>query len=212
MDRQEALKALTRAGKRRDAIETIEKWCRKAEDRYKHTESDTTRTTEYRRWALAVDFTQINNGLTDELVSMAQRVVSVDQGDAQKVFGIDGISGDKATLIISRRDAGDRVSKIQNRGELLEMLDRATRSGDEVMARAVAERALEIKDAKALERFAEARPHLDSAVTRLWKAERQEEDGGMAFTMALMALRPAELHNMPIGTIESLAYNEPVGA
>ena len=176
MNRQDAIKVLLRAGKRSDLIDAIARKAESAARGYAEIREDASRTDDYKRWALAVAASQANRALNDELEKMASRVVVHDRDDAGRVFGTVGISGDPASLVISRRDAGDRVAEISKTGELRDLLARATRSGDEVLARAVAERALEMGDAKTLEKFAEDRPNLDAAVERLWKAERADDD------------------------------------
>lgn len=213
MDRQEALKILVKGGKGRDAMAVIEKWADRSAAEYEEIRADATRTDDYKRWVLAARCTQINRAITDELADMARGVVLNDRNDAKSVFGVADLPGDAGSLVVSRRDAGDRVSSIPKAGELRTMLERATRSGDEVLARAVAERALELRDADTLNRFTEDRPRLEGAVERLWKAEQAEKDGGLQFTVALMGTRPKEFAGTTMGSIEALAHNgEPVGA
>ena len=55
------------------------------------------------------------------------------------MFGIDGIRGtDRASLAASYRDAQDRAASVKSTEQAASLLDRAMRSGDEPLARAVA--------------------------------------------------------------------------
>lgn len=167
MNRAEAMKKLVKAGKGEEVREVIDRWSKRAEGKFQEIRSDSSRTDGYKQWAMAVTSKQIRASMDDELERMASRVVSLDRDDADRVLGVHGIKGDPASLVISRRDAGDRVASIADGAELRSLLARATRSGDEVLARAVAERALEMQSAETLNQFCADRPHLDSAVERL---------------------------------------------
>lgn len=176
MERQDAIKALTRAGRAKDVAQMIDEEADKASQAFKEVRADTTRTDDYKRWLLAVASHRANRALNEKLEEAAKRVVSTDRNDAEKVFGVRGINGDAASLVISRRDAGDRVAEITSPQELRGLLTRATRTGDEVLARAIAERAMEIEDTATLHQFIADRPELDAPVERLWKAERASQD------------------------------------
>ena len=206
MKRQDAIKTLAKAGKSKDVREVIDRYNQRADNQFRQIRSDAGRTDEYKKWAMAVASTQIRRSLDTELEQMASRVVATDRGDAEQVFGTRGLPGDPASLVISRRDAGDRVAGINDGKELRTLLARATRSGDEVLARAVAERALEMQSAETLNKFAEDRPHLDSAVERLWNSERAASDT-FGLTVGLMGLRPQELGDMSFDSIDALARN-----
>jgi hypothetical protein len=212
MDRQEAMKTLVQAGRHDDVRSAIDRRVQSAAAEYAGIRANPAWSEDYKRWALAVACTQHNRSLTEDLVKMAKNAVISDRGDAERVFGVSGLSGDAASLSISRRDAGDRVANVSKPDELQTLLARATRSGDEVMARAVAERALEIGDAKTLEKFAEDRPHLDSAVERLWEAQRREDSGTMEFAIPMAGLKPSEFGSDGFGSIEAVAQREPGAA
>lgn len=211
MNRQEAIRALVLAGKTEAVEQLIAKKVAEARTRYDDVRADDTRTEEYRRRELAQNFEAFNDGLTDELVKMAGTSVRTDRVDAGGVFGVDGLPGDEASLVISRRDAGDRVAGITDPEELRDLLARATRQGDEVLARAVAERAFENHDSKTLSKFVEARPHLEDAAVRLWDARLREDravDVGWQASIMLSELRPEELNGMSIDVIRSLASDD----
>ncbi|MDT0201349.1 hypothetical protein [Nocardioides sp. AE5] len=196
----EARRKLVKAGKSKEASEIIQRWVNKANAAYDEIRSDSTISEEYRLKSLAVVSIQHRRALEDEIISLAERTVLTDRDDAQKVFGIAGIPGDQATLVISRRDAGDRVATIARGEELRELLARATRTGDEVMARAIAERALEMGSADTLNQFTADRPEMDSAVERLWNMERRRGDA-MALTVAMVGMKPAELEGRSLEAV-----------
>lgn len=204
MERQDAIKKLLKAGKREQVVETIDRHVTQAARAYQEIRNDPTRNEDYKRWSLAVSANRVNRSLTEELVREAGRVVVTDRDDVDRVFGTHGLAGDSASLVISRRDAGDRVAGITSPDELRALLARATRTGDEVLARASAERAMEIRDTKTLHQFLEDRPHLDDAVQRLWNSE-QASDNTMGIAFQLSGLRPSELGDLSFGSIENLA-------
>lgn len=206
MNRSEAVKALARAGKGSEVQEVIDKWNQVAAQRYAEIRNDRSRTEDYKRWLLAVACSQVGKSLDDELVKMGSRAVAADRDDAERVFGVRGVSGDAASLVISRRDAGDRASAVSNGADLRDLLARATRSGDEVLARAVAERAMEMQNTDTLHQFVRDRPQLDGAVERLWNAERAGRDV-FAINVGLTGLKPEELGSTSFDSIEAMAHS-----
>ncbi|HEX2577808.1 MAG TPA: hypothetical protein VHK88_15765 [Aquihabitans sp.] len=201
----QALYKLNAAGKADDALAAIRKHSDSLERVCKEIRNDNTRTESHKRWRMAVVSSQARLGTDHDLHRLAAGVTLTDRGDAARVFGVEGLPGDAATLVISRRDAADRVAKITDRNELRALLAQATRTGDEVLARAVAERAMAERDDKTLHAFCDDRPALDSAVERLWKSGAAEPGVPMELTMQLGALAPPELQGMSSGSIASLA-------
>jgi len=211
MDTIDAIKTLNAAGKGTEVMELLQKEAGSAARTYEQIRSDGMYSDEARQWQLAVAYVQRRHRIDRELADKASRVVTVDRDDAGNVFGIKGLEGDQASLVISRRDAADRVAVVTDRGELRELLRRATRSGDEVLARAVAERALENQDPATMNAFLADRPHLEAAGERLWRAQQASRDT-FAFSMHLGAVRPHELSGMSADSIEALASTQPAGA
>jgi len=204
MNRQDAIKALLRAGKGQEVRDLLDRKARTAESRFAEVRADESRTDDYKRWALAVESSRMLRELTKELDAMAGRVVSKDRDDAESVFGVRGIAGDPASLTISRRDAGDRVAGLNARSELRELLQRATRSGDEVLARAVAERATELRYDDVMHHFLADRPALDAAGERLWNSQHVDH-ASMGLTVGMVAFKPEELAGMNFDSIEAVA-------
>jgi hypothetical protein len=85
-----------------------------------------------------------------------------------RLFGSGDLVGDAASMTISRRDAGDRVARITKTGEALDLLHRALSSGDEVLARAVAQWAYQNRNVDVANAYLEARPQHDAAFNELW--------------------------------------------
>lgn len=211
METQEAIKSLAAAGKGDEVKEYLEAEAKRANANFARIRGESMYTDEAKRWQLAVAYVQQRRRVDQELADKASRVIRTDRDDAERVFGVKGLAGDAASLVISRRDAADRVAAVKERSELRELLRRATRSGDEVLARAVAERAVEMQDATTMNQFLADRPELDAAGERLWNAQRAEHDT-MGYSIHLLGLKPHELSGMDRAAIEHLANNQPAGA
>jgi hypothetical protein len=110
------------------------------------------------------------------------------------LFGISELRGDPASLTISRRDAMDRVEKVETTDQALALLARAT--GDEVLARTVAQWGYERRNADVVNAFLETRPELDADFNELWSlpagSSVSEIDRAMRYPIDL----PPELHGV----------------
>lgn len=210
MNTQEAVKSLMGAGQATDVQELLEKKSDAADRNYRQIREDKMTSAEGQRWQLAVAYMRTRREVDKLLGEMASRVVRSDRDDAERVFGVKGLPGDAASLAISRRDAADRVANAADRVELRELLARATRSGDEVLAHAVAERAVENQDDTTMTQFLADRPELDAAGERLWNMKRATNNNDTwALTMHLHSLIPGELQGMSRDSIEVLAQTPP---
>ena len=192
MKRQEAIKALLVADKGDEAEKVISEVVGRANDAYRSVREDPELSDEGKRIRLKQHYEDADRVITERLVKLAKEVTRWDRDDAERVFGTKGLSGDPAALAISRRDAADRVAKVTKREELRELLARATRSGDEVLARAVVEKAMRDRDADTVNQFIADRPALEDATERLWKAETAAT-GTLRVNMGLLGLKPNEL-------------------
>jgi hypothetical protein len=195
MDTQQALKALLVAGKRDEVTTFLATYGKSAAVRYREIRANTDLSSDGQTRQLAIAYSQVRRTVDEKLSAMASAVMRDDRDDVDSVFGTKGIPGDAATLVISRRDASDRVRAAVDRRDLRDLLARATRSGDEVLARAVAERAVEEQDAQTMHQFVADRPDLEAAAERLWRAQ-QESGNVMALNMGLLNLRPSELGSL----------------
>lgn len=211
MDTREAITTLTAAGRRKEVEVLLRETSKRAEKAYQPIQSDDSLSDKGRHQRLAATYLQFQRGVAGQLEKMADQVVKTDRDDAQRVFGVHGLPGDPASLSISRRDARDRVAGITSADELADLLKSATRSGDEVLARAVAERAMGMQTQQAaavLNKFTADRPALDAPVERLWNAERAVNET-LFTTMLLNDMKPAELQGMPSHRIDAIAQPEP---
>lgn len=189
MKLQEAINILGRAGRGPEARKLIEAAGRRAKTHYDAIRADASLSEQ----GQAAQLTEAHAGylanLADELTQRAEQAARDDRLDCAMVFGTWGIAGDATSLTISRRDAADRVSSIDNPDDLLDLLRRATRSSDEVLARAIAQHATENGYARVMHAFVADRPELDAAAERLWNAAHNSGES-MAGGIALMAIAP----------------------
>lgn len=192
MEATESMQVLARAGRADDALNVVRRAADRASRSYDQIISDESRTEDYKATELEAVHASIRDDVARSLEKMARGARESEQRTAAKVFGTTGLSGDPASLAISRRDAADRAASAETSSDLRNLLDRANRIGDEVLARAVAERAFEQQDVDVLNAFLETRPHLDGDLQRLWDAQRQADNlsQSFGFTMELAALRP----------------------
>lgn len=204
MERQEAIKILTQAGRSGEAVEVMEKHHRSAEAAYRAIQVDPDLNDEAKQSRQADHYLGLMETVGRELTGLASRVQAVDHDDAAQIFGVKGLDGDPASLAISRRDAADRVAASGSVQEKRELLARATRSGDEVLARAVVEWAVQARDSKTANQYLETRPHHEAGLQRLWDA-RESVGTDLRVTLALSGLRPDQLSHLHSHDLERLA-------
>jgi hypothetical protein len=109
---------------------------------------------------------------SEQLVAQKrQGVESTERRLRSDLFGITGLQGDVAGLSISRRDAEDRVRGIEHEDEALTLMEKATNSGDEVLARVIAQHAYEHRWTPTVNAYLETRPHKDAAFNELWNLQ-----------------------------------------
>jgi hypothetical protein len=176
---------------------------------YDAIKADTDHTDEWKRVAYAKQYTSLMNTLARRLSSAATAAGGQDADDAANVLGTKGLSGDNASLAISRRDTGDRVADLNDAVTLQRLLAQATRIGDEPLARAIAEKALSLGDADTLNAFTADRPSLAPAVQRLWTAQtRKSTTLDFKVQMWLAALKPEPISSLQDFEVERLASGE----
>jgi hypothetical protein len=176
--------------------EQIEKIRAKYTWHYDNIRQEPGRTPEWRRQQLARLYrearTESNVAMETHKAAQAQRKRSFES----KVYGLGGIAGDPASLAISRRDAGDRAANLKNDAEAQTLLERAERSGDEPLARAIAEQAISSGWLNTTNAFLDRRPHLDEAVNELWSVTARSLQDDIREAMTLGSLKPSELVSM----------------
>lgn len=153
---------------------------------------DTTRTEEYRLGLLAREYFAMVAERDAAVAEHEARTAGDRRYAERKAFGVDDLTGDPASLVISRRDAADRASRLRSADEALELLDSADRIGDEVLARAVAHQSHAHGWRWVVDKFVESRPKLAANIAELRRREPSLQDQLVA-QMTLDTLRPEAL-------------------
>lgn len=207
MERQEAIKTLVKAGKASEVKEFLDSKAKSAQTQYRQIQDDPDLTDDAKRARVAKCYMSVIEGVNDELSRKASLVFHNDKDDASSVFGIKGLDGDPASLAISRRDAADRIAACSNAKEVRELLRRATRSGDEVLARAAVEWAVETQSAETANEYLKSRPQHEAALQRLWDGAKAESgSGSLQMAMAVGGLRPPGMFSMSDASINAVAH------
>jgi hypothetical protein len=168
--------------------------------------NDTSRSQGWIVQTCAQKYISVISTLARKLTAAAASTGRQDAADAAAVFGIAGLAGDVASLAISRRDAADRVTAISDPSQLQALLAAAIRSGDVVLAHAIAEAAITSGDLDTTNQFTDAYPSLNDAAQRLWNAEHRKQTGiDMTTKWRLVSLKPAPLASLQDYEIASAA-------
>jgi hypothetical protein len=194
MNRTEAVRLLATNGKTAEVLDLINSVAEEANRAYENERADGTRTDEWKRWSIATYAKTYMDRMNKGLIDLASKIAKTDRDDAARVFGVVGLEGDPASLQISRRDAVRAVAEVarENPNELYDMLLDATRSGDEVLARAIAAQATDMQNVQVMQRFLDDRPALEAAGERLWNAKRGAGADTFQISAAMSAVFPAE--------------------
>jgi hypothetical protein len=129
----------------------------------------------------------------------------------QSAFGIDDIAGnngvDRASASVSYRDAQDRVASLESPVDAGSLLTRAENSGDELLARAIAQRAFDQAPMDAgwgelLDRYLASRPKAVQAVSDLLDMRTKPSVAAM---FAFIISTPPELAGLAEYQIQALA-------
>ncbi len=204
-----ALQALSAFGSLAEGQEALSEASAKARASYEPILNDSTISETHRQHLLARAYTQHMDGVRTKLSEMVDREAASDTADASSVFGIRGLTGDPAQLTMSRRDAADRVSSLFDSRDLMNMLASATRTGDEVLARAVAERATHIGAAAVVNEFTRTRAHLANTVEKIWNTtHRRQAFDALGPTAVIRAMKPRGLDRTPEFEIRRIAQPE----
>ncbi len=157
---------------------------------------DTSLSDDGKRSAIADAFTRSRDKL-QRLHERAQQESGRRRRELERrLFGLHATS-DTATL--SYRDAQERVSRVKRLDEALNLLQRADRSGDEVLARAVAAHAWDRAWTRVLDRYAAERPGVLDQLQELDDLERLDQHRShgarVAEDLAYRLRVPAELRS-----------------
>jgi len=185
-----AVDTLIRAGRKAEIADLYGATAKRALAAYAAIREDEGRTPEWKAEQLDRTYNSFRAEVITKVVEKARSADADDQRDAAQVFGVRGLPGDAASLAISARDAADRVAQTSSVDDLRDLLERATRVGDEVLARAVAQRAVDIVAPSVLNDFAATREHLRPAAERLWSRARRGDEGSMDLSLRLLGIKP----------------------
>lgn len=160
---------------------------------------DATRTAEWKQRELATYYLRAKQAHSKVVADDAVVQRDAQRRLEQKLFGPGVVTplGDLGAAIISRRDAGDRVAVVENESAAMELLRRAERSGDEPLARAVAERALDEKWVEVGNAFISTRPDLAPSYEELWNQRVPSTAQQIGEGFATMIQPPRELDGLP---------------
>lgn len=190
-----------------DKIESIR---RRYADKIETIRNDRSRTAEWKTAQLAKVYLNIHS-LVERAQAQADATERDTLRDAQhRVLGTVGLKGDSASLVISQRDAADRVANIETPGQALHLLGQANAAGDQVLARAVAGVALRYQWVDVADAFLAEYPELNDPYNLIWA---NEHGGASSFAQemflesAVDSLRPRELAGMGLFHIQHLASN-----
>ena len=110
----------------------------------------------------------------EQIRAEVERTTKAEAESLQRdLFGIDRFvsasspDSSRASLAISFRDAQDRAAKLERPEQGLELLNRADRGGDEMLARAVVEHAIDHGWVDVLNAYADRRPGTEAKLQRL---------------------------------------------
>jgi hypothetical protein len=130
---------------------------------------------------------------------------------SRDLFGIDSLvnlsdpTGSRATLAVSFRDAQDRAARIEKEQEAVDLLARAERSGDRVLAKAIVERAYTELWVAPMNAYAEAHPGTEEKLQQLIDMDRAPLGARLLTQMEYSLSKPPELSSASDRQIDSLA-------
>jgi hypothetical protein len=163
---QKALSTLQRLGRSADAADLLTQ--AESATPYSAIDADTTRTDAWKLQRYAVAYSNVMSTLARQLTAAANAASTKYKDDAERVFGTRGLAGDPGFLIVSLRDAQDRIEGEYDSIKLQRLLDKAVLNGDDLRSHAIVEAAVESGDSDTVEAFQRAYPALAEATARLW--------------------------------------------
>ena len=191
---QTALATLQRLGRSADADDLLSQ----AESTsYSALDADRDHSDQWKLQRYALAYTNVMSTLARRLTATADVASTKYKDDAERVFGTKGLSGDPGFLIVSLRDAQDRIEGEHDSIKLQRLLDKAVLNGDEIRAHAIVESAVLNHDADTVTAFKSAYPALTDATARLWNtATHGTTTVAIVTGMRLGALQPAALSRL----------------
>lgn len=128
----------------------------------------------------------------------------------RKVFGLPqpsiyATASEQAAQAVAMRDALQRVANVKTEGEAGRLLRQAQQTGDETLARAIAQHANEHDWADVLLGYFETRPGAREAYDEMCAIHHERTDGRFVDAMTHSLGKPEELRGMNDRDIEQLA-------
>lgn len=192
---QAALNTLARLGRSADADDLLTE--AESSAPYSTLDADRDHTDQWKLQKYATAYTNVMSTLARRLTAAADLASTKYKIDAETVFGTRGLPGDPGFLIVSLRDAQDRIEGEYDSIRLQRLLDKAVLNGDEIRAHAIVESAVLNHDADTVVAFKSAYPALADATDRLWNtATHGTTTVAIVTGMRLGALKPAALSRL----------------
>ena len=189
---QTALATLARLGRSADADELLTE--AESSAAYAAIDADTTHNDQWKLQRYAQAYSSTMSTLARQLTATADVASTKYKDDAERVFGTKGLPGDPGILIVSLRDAQDRIEGEYDSITLQRMLAQATRVGDDIRSHAIVQAAVESGDSDTVTAFQNAYPDLAEAVDRLWNTATHGTTAiDIATSWRLAALKPPAL-------------------
>jgi hypothetical protein len=172
-----------------------------------------------KRGMLAANYNAHRNSM-EQLQQTAAAETATQSGDLNRTaFGMAGLPGDPAMVASSFRDAQDRAAQLIKSADAATLLARAERSGDELLARAVAGVAYENHTNGAtrvdpgwtdvVNTYLDRRPGNAAAATQLAELDRPDIFSAI---FAFVVPPPPELAGIPSGQLAKLIAAAPDAA
>jgi hypothetical protein len=164
---------------------------------YANIDSDTSRSAEWKLQHYALAYMKVMSTLARKLTATAELASTEYKTDAETVFGVRGLPGDPGFLIVSLRDAQDRIEGEYDPIKLQRLLDKAVLNGDAIRAHAIVESAVNNRDYDTVGAFQKAYPALAEATARLWStAVHAITSVDIVTSWRLGGLKPAALGSL----------------
>jgi hypothetical protein len=204
---QTALATLQRLG-RSDEADTLINDAEQSST-YAALDADTTHNDTWKLQRYAQTYTNVMASLAKRLSATADLASTKYKIDAETVFGTRGLPGDPGFLIVSLRDAQDRIEGEYDTIKLQRLLDKAVLNGDDIRSHAIVEAAVESGDSDTVEAFQNAYPALAEATARLWNvATHGTTTVDVVTRWRVGALKPGPLGSLQDHEIQAAAAGQ----
>lgn len=184
---------LVAAGRTDEVRAIIDRHVQRAQATYARIRAEEGRTPDWVQEQISKAHDKIRESYNAELDALHRDATSAWRSDMDRVFGVDGLPGDRSMAAMSLRDAMTRTETVHAPDELAALFDVAESTGDEALARAVARRALESGAVGVFNDFVASRPPIASAAERIKASARRafvESGQDWQLMMAASGMQP----------------------